>query len=90
MAKRIKQDVIEYVRQKFGITEAEAEAYVEATLEAITRFVAAGDELHIRNFARWTTVEVPARTRRHPQTGQPVTTPDHKKVKVKNLIDPEK
>jgi len=91
MAKKVKQDVIEFVRQKFGITEAEAEAYVEATVEGITNLVTAGHELHIKNFARWKTVEVAGREHHNPsQPGQKVWKPAHQKITCKNLIDPEK
>ena len=91
MAKKVKQDVIEYVRQKFGITEAEAEAYVEATVEGITNLVIEGHELHIKNFARWQTKTVAGREHHTPKDpAQKIWKPEHTKVLCKNLIDPEK
>lgn len=83
------KDITERVRgtQEFAVTQKETEAYLTAIKEAVMKAMADGDEVAIPGFVKFTVGEVAARKVRNPQTGEPISIPARKKVKVKVLGD---
>ena len=83
------RNITEEVRgtEEFAVTQKETEAYLTAIKHAIVSAVISGDEVMIPGLVKFTVVDVPARTYRNPQTGEPINAPAKKKVKVKILSE---
>jgi DNA-binding protein HU-beta len=65
-----KSELAGLVAEQADVTVADAKSIVDATFEVITSRVAAGDEVAIGGFGKFTTAERSARTGRNPQTGE--------------------
>lgn len=77
-----KADLINTIQTKAGLeTKAAASKALDATLEAITDALAAGDSLTLVGFGTFKTSERAARTGRNPRTGQEIQIPAAKTVK---------
>lgn len=77
-----KADLISIIQTKAGLeTKAAASKALDATLEAITDALAAGDSLTLVGFGTFKTSERAARTGRNPRTGQEIQIPAAKTVK---------
>ena len=66
-----KAQLIKVVTQATG-DRAQATLAVETALDAMVRAVAAGEVVSVTGFGSLTPEERPARTRRNPQTGEPI------------------
>lgn len=79
--------VTEAVRatEEFAVTQKETEAYLTAIKDAVVSAMANGDEVLIPGLVKFVVVDVPAREGRNPQTGEAISIPAKKKVKVKVL-----
>ncbi|MFT4083977.1 MAG: HU family DNA-binding protein [Nocardioides sp.] len=62
-------DLASAVAQQTGLTAAQAQEAVSATLEAITTAVAGGDKVTLPGFGTFEARDRAARTGRNPQTG---------------------
>jgi DNA-binding protein HU-beta len=65
-----KSDLAGLVAEQADVTVADAKSLVDATFEIIASRVAAGDEVSIGGFGKFTVAERSARTGRNPQTGE--------------------
>lgn len=72
MAAITKDDLANKVAELSGLDAAQAKSAVEATIDAITAELKAGNEIKFTGFGKFSTVDRPAREGRNPQTGQPV------------------
>jgi DNA-binding protein HU-beta len=65
-----KSDLAGLVAEQADVSVAEAKSIVDATFEVISARVAAGDEVSVGGFGKFTVAERSARTGRNPQTGE--------------------
>lgn len=82
----VKQDLIDGIAEKAGLTKAEASRAIEAVLEMIPAAVAAGQVVEVKGFGRFYPKQRPARIGRNPQTGVEVEIP----AKVAPVFKPGK
>lgn len=78
-----KNELVATVADKAGITKAQASDALEATLEAITSALKAGDEVRLLGFGNFVVADRKATTARNPQTGATVNVPASKAPKFK-------
>lgn len=71
-----------HVAAALGVTVDEGHRAVDAVLNTITRAVAAGHSVTVTNFGSWHAVDRPERTARNPQTGESVTVPARREIRV--------
>jgi DNA-binding protein HU-beta len=69
------------VKEKDVISNAATERYVNAVFDTIKAEVAAGNEVIIKNFGTFKTVNRAERTARNPRTGETITVPATKTPK---------
>ncbi|MCC6314440.1 MAG: HU family DNA-binding protein [Thermomicrobiales bacterium] len=68
-----KQDIIKNVAREAKLTESQATAAVNATIDSIQDALAQGDEVTISGFGSFRVVERAAREGRNPRTGESMT-----------------
>ncbi|WP_182523948.1 HU family DNA-binding protein [Nocardioides dongkuii] len=64
-----KTELRDAIAKEAGLTNAEADRALDATLSAITQAVASGDKVSLTGFGTFEARERSARTGRNPQTG---------------------
>lgn len=67
-----KRELVIEVAERLGYTQSEVADIVQTTLDAITRALADGDRLEIRNFGVFEVKRRDARVGRNPRTGHEV------------------
>jgi DNA-binding protein HU-beta len=72
MANITKADLTGLVADQSGLSAADAKSAVEATFDVITARVAAGDEVAVAGFGKFSVTERSARQGRNPQTGETI------------------
>jgi DNA-binding protein HU-beta len=65
-----KSDLAGLVAEHADVSVADAKSVLDAVFEVITARVAAGDEVAVGGFGKFTVAERSARTGRNPQTGE--------------------
>ena len=70
-----KQDFVDAVADRAGMSKREAGAAVDAMLDTITDALKGGDEVALVGFGTFSVRERAARTGRNPQTGKEITIP---------------
>ena len=75
-----KADLISVVNTKTDLKKKDVEVIVNATLEAITEGLKAGDKIQLSGFGSFETKDVAEHTGRNPATGESITVPAGKKV----------
>ena len=78
-----KQDLVEKVATKAGITKKEAKAVVDAVFDSITEALTEGKKVRFVGFATFEVVKRKARTGVNPKTKEKIKIPAKKTVKVK-------
>lgn len=78
-----KNELIAAVAEKADLTKAQAGEAIDATLEAITASLKAGDEVRLLGFGNFVVADRKATTARNPQTGATVDVPASKAPKFK-------
>ncbi len=68
-----KKDIVEAVAQSVGLSKKDAEKAVNATLDAVTGALKAGERVQIIGFGTFEVKERPERTGRNPQSGEEIT-----------------
>jgi DNA-binding protein HU-beta len=81
MARIGKQDFINKIAEKTGITKREASKVFDASLEIIEEEVRAGNDIVIPGFGSIKVQSVKARVGRNIKTGEELTIPAHRRVK---------
>ncbi len=74
-----KTDLINVVAAEAEISKKDAEAAVNATINAITNALKAGDKVQLIGFGTFEVKEVAAREGRNPKTGESITIAASKK-----------
>jgi DNA-binding protein HU-beta len=68
-----KQELIDKVAKKSGLTKKDTQAVIEATVEAIMEAVKKGDKVALVGFGSFSQIKRAARKGRNPQTGKEIT-----------------
>lgn len=77
-----KSELIKAIAKKASLTEAQTNEAVKALTDVITDALAEGDKIQLPGLLTAETVERPARNGRNPRTGESMTIPAHKAVKL--------
>lgn len=67
-----KQELVEKIAAKAGLTKADAARALEATTESITEALKKGEKVALVGFGTFATSKRPARNGRNPRTGEVV------------------
>lgn len=70
-----KQQIVQTIAKKHGLTKAAAEGVLNTTLETITSSVKKGNEVRLIGFGTFTKAKRKARVGRNPQTGAQLKIP---------------
>ncbi len=70
MARLNKSDLAGEVAQESGLQTGQSKLAIEKTFELILRHLAAGDEIDVTGFGKFTVVDRAARPGRNPSTGE--------------------
>lgn len=73
-------DLIEKLAAEQSLTKAAAKSVVDGVLKAIADAAAAGEEVNLPGFGKFTVKAVPARTGRNPATGAAIEIAASRKV----------
>lgn len=72
MARRTKQDLVDSIAKKAGLSKKDAGAALDATLSSIQGALKKGDSVTLVGFGTFEVRKRAARTGRNPQTGTPI------------------
>jgi DNA-binding protein HU-beta len=67
-----KQELVSAVAEAIGLTKADTEKAVDATFDAITNALKAGDDVRLIGFGSFSVTERAASTGRNPRTGEAI------------------
>lgn len=73
-----KQELIQAVADKSGLTQKDAKTALDATLAVVSDTLAQGDEVVLVGFGTFSVREQKARTARNPKTGEKIQVPAKK------------
>ncbi len=76
-----KQELVDKVAKKAGITKKDAQATIDATIESIMDAVKKGDKVTLVGFGTFSSMKRKARKGRNPQTGAEISIPARKSPK---------
>jgi DNA-binding protein HU-beta len=76
-----KQELIDKVAKKAGISKKDTQAVIDATTETIMDVVKKGDKVTLVGFGSFSSVKRAARNGRNPQTGKTIKIPARKAPK---------
>jgi DNA-binding protein HU-beta len=76
-----KNELADKVAARTGLGSGQAREAVDATIDAITSEMAAGGEVSIAGFGKFSVSQRSARQGRNPSTGQPIQIPASKAAK---------
>ena len=77
-----KSELIKAIAKKSSLTEAQPNDVVKALTDVITEALASGDKVQLPGLFTAEAVERPARNGRNPRTGEAMTIPAHRAVKI--------
>ena len=78
-----KEDLVNAIREKSGLTKKDAAAAASATIEAIKEALAKGEKVQLLGFGTFDVIERAARTGVNPQTGEKLQIPAKKAVRFR-------
>ena len=78
-----KNDLVAEVATKTGLTKAAAGQSVDATFDAITAALKAGDEVKVAGFGNFSVSTRAASEGRNPRTGETIAIPEQKSAKFR-------
>lgn len=76
-----KYDLVKRLGKECGVTEAEAEKMVKATLDTFTEALAEGERVFLPGFGTLAPVARSARRGRNPKTGEALSLPAYNAIK---------
>lgn len=80
-----RKDLVAALATQSGLDSGQADAALRALTDVVTSAVARGEQVVIPGFLKIAKAERPARTGRHPQTGDPIEIAASTKVRVTPL-----
>lgn len=78
-----KQQLVEYIAKKSGLTKTDAARALDATTEGVRVALKKGDKVSLVGFGTFSVAKRAATTGRNPRTGQPIKIPASKQPKFK-------
>jgi len=78
-----KQELISAISVKAGLTKADAKKGLEATIDAVSEALKAGDKVALVGFGSFSVSARSERTGRNPQSGKEIKIPARKVVRFK-------
>ncbi len=78
-----KSELVKAIAEKGGLTQVDAKKALDATVEAITEALKAGDKVALVGFGTFQVADIPERQGMNPSTKQKITIPAHKSPKFK-------
>ncbi len=78
-----KQELVNAIAESAGLTKADAKKGLDATIDAVSAALKAGDRVSLVGFGSFSVSERGARTGRNPQTGKEIKIAAKKVVKFK-------
>ncbi|HNQ37002.1 MAG: HU family DNA-binding protein [Prolixibacteraceae bacterium] len=78
-----KQDLVNAIAENAGLSKADAKKGLDATINAVSAALKAGDRVSLVGFGSFAVSERGARTGRNPQTGKEIKIEAKKVVKFK-------
>ena len=78
-----KQDLVNAIAENAGLSKADAKKGLDATINAVSAALKAGDRVSLVGFGSFAVSERGARTGRNPQTGKEMKIPAKKVVRFK-------
>ena len=78
-----KKEFCKLYSDKTGVTQRDAAIYVDAFIDTLAEALLKEGTVRLKNFMSVELVDVPEREGRNPRTGEMLTIPDHKRVKIK-------
>ncbi len=78
-----KQDLVNAIAENAGLSKADAKKGLDATIDAVSAALKAGDRVSLVGFGSFSVNERGARTGRNPQTGKEIKIEAKKVVKFK-------
>ena len=68
-----KQDLVNAIAEKSGVTKTDADKAVDAVFDAIAAALKSGDDVRLVGFGSFSVSDRPAREGRNPRTGEKIT-----------------
>ena len=78
-----KTELVKKIAEKAEVSQVQAKAVLEATLESVKEALQAGDAVQLIGFGTFSVSERAARTGKNPRTGEKITIPAKKVAKFK-------
>ena len=78
-----KADLVAKIAEKAGLSKKDAEAALNAFMDAVKEALAAGEKVSLVGFGTFEVVQRAARKGRNPQTGEEITIPATKAPKFR-------
>ena len=78
-----KADLVAKIAEKAGLSKKDAEAALNAFMDAVKESLAAGEKVSLVGFGTFEVVQRAARKGRNPQTGEEITIPATKAPKFR-------
>jgi DNA-binding protein HU-beta len=82
-----KQELISLISGKTGLTKTDAKKGLDATVEAVSEALKAGDRISLVGFGSFSVSERGSRSGRNPKTGKEIMIPAKKIVKFRPGAD---
>ena len=78
-----KPELVKKIAKMNGVTQVSAREALDMVFDSIRALVLEGESVEIQSFGKFYTVDVEARTRRNPMTGEAVEVPAGRRAKFK-------
>lgn len=78
-----KRDMVNRIAKLTGYPKTHIDRVIDLFQDLVVEALATEGRLELRDFASWRTVTLPARVGRNPATGEPVTIPESKHVRMR-------
>ena len=80
---RSKGDIIEYITANTGLNNYTGKQFLKYFAQVITEELAKGEDIHIINFGKFTTVTMPAKDAINPRSKEKIVVPEHKQARLR-------
>lgn len=78
-----KKDFVNYLSENYDLTKTEAKDIIDTFTDGVACALSGGHDINLTGFGKFSVVDVEARERRNPQTGEMITVDAHKVPKFK-------
>ena len=78
-----KKDFVNYLSENYDMTKAEAKNIIDTFTDGVACALSGGHDINLTGFGKFSVVDIEARERRNPQTGEVMMVEAHKVPKFK-------